>query len=101
MIVNERHCDQASFAGAVGGDLGAVPQLQRVAERMAFNQARFRDANELIEAAARRVDASIRMPFLCECCDRECHERFAVLNQVGLAGDVAEVFDPRRKDGHH
>jgi hypothetical protein len=127
----------------VGGDLEAVSGLETVAERVAVNQSTFRDANEKIEIAAKRVEDAIPMPFLCECCHPDCtqiahltvqeyeavrarstaffvlpghetthvegvevaevterHERFVVLNKVGLSGDVAEVLDPRGQNGH-
>jgi hypothetical protein len=43
------------------------------AERVARNNATFRDANERIEAAA--ADASLDLvPFICECTDERCTE---------------------------
>ena len=41
-------------------------------ERIAINDARFRDANESIEAAAEEFDISEGIPFLCECADPSC-----------------------------
>jgi hypothetical protein len=107
-----------------------------------MNQSTFRDANERIETAAERADTGGPMPFICECCDRQCteialltlveyeavrarstwflvvpghettvvdgleiavvadrHDRFTVMEKVGLVGDVAEVLDPRRQNG--
>jgi len=44
-------------------------------ERVARNDARFREANESIEAMADALDADFsRIPFLCECADRTCTE---------------------------
>jgi hypothetical protein len=43
-------------------------------ERIARNDAMFRDANEDIEAAAERfdVEADMAVPFICECADTAC-----------------------------
>ena len=43
-------------------------------ERVARNDARFREANESIEATADALDIDARVPFLCECADRSCTE---------------------------
>jgi hypothetical protein len=43
----------------------------RIAERVARNQATFRDANERIHVAAAIVDVE-PVPFICECPRREC-----------------------------
>jgi hypothetical protein len=43
-------------------------------ERVARNDAVFRDANERIRDAAVRHDVSERIPFLCECADERCSE---------------------------
>ena len=45
------------------------PSAQRVAE----NQARFREANEKISTVSKRVDLE-RIPFVCECADPGCRE---------------------------
>jgi hypothetical protein len=44
------------------------------AERMAENEAVFRDANERIQSRARELDFPHTVPFLCECGDPACHE---------------------------
>jgi hypothetical protein len=45
------------------------------ADRVARNQATFRDANEKIQAAAGRIGLEGEpVPFLCECPQRECTE---------------------------
>ena len=44
-------------------------------ERIARNDARFREANESIEAIAEALPADVRdIPFLCECADMSCTE---------------------------
>jgi hypothetical protein len=43
-------------------------------ERMAENQATFRDANERIEAAADDMGLFEPVPFICECAARDCTE---------------------------
>jgi hypothetical protein len=43
-------------------------------ERIAENQASFREANELIEAAAHNMGLPGQVPFICECSDPECME---------------------------
>jgi hypothetical protein len=43
-------------------------------ERIAENQASFREANEKIEATAYRVELPGRVPFICECFDAVCME---------------------------
>ena len=43
-------------------------------ERIARNQATFREANERIHAAAGVYDVSMRVPFICECADPTCSE---------------------------
>jgi hypothetical protein len=43
-------------------------------ERIAENQASFREANDKIEAAAYRIGLPERVPFICECSDPECME---------------------------
>jgi hypothetical protein len=45
-----------------------------IAERMAANEARFREANEQIERAAESVQREELVPFLCECPRPECVE---------------------------
>jgi hypothetical protein len=44
-------------------------------EKRAANEATFREANEQIRAAERRLDPPLeRVPYLCECDDVQCHE---------------------------
>jgi hypothetical protein len=43
-------------------------------ERIAENQASFREANEKIEATAYTVELPGRVPFICECFDATCME---------------------------
>ena len=43
-------------------------------ERIALNDATFRDANERINAAAGAYDMETSVPFLCECADPTCVE---------------------------
>ena len=45
-----------------------------LAERIARNDAIFRDANEGISDAAEEFDISGNIPFLCECADEACRE---------------------------
>jgi hypothetical protein len=51
----------------------AVPEHDPVARRVAENQARFREANEDINAIARQADLP-RIPFVCECANPRCVE---------------------------
>src|SRR5919202_395168 len=44
----------------------------RTAERLAANEATFRDANERIQERARELEFEPPVPFLCECGDRGC-----------------------------
>jgi hypothetical protein len=43
-------------------------------ERIAFNQSRFREANERIELAADGMGLMGPIPFICECADATCVE---------------------------
>jgi hypothetical protein len=45
-----------------------------MAERIARNEATFREANEQINVAAAAFDVAMRVPFICECADRACRE---------------------------
>jgi hypothetical protein len=45
-----------------------------MAERIARNQATFRDANERIGAAAGVYEVETPVPFICECADPTCSE---------------------------
>ncbi len=42
------------------------------AERVARNDATFREANEQIEAVAESIEVEESVPFLCECADMSC-----------------------------
>jgi hypothetical protein len=44
------------------------------AEKIAENEATFRDANEAIERRAQELDYDARIPFICECGDGYCRE---------------------------
>jgi hypothetical protein len=43
-------------------------------ERIAENNARFRGANERIQAVATKHDVDMPVPFICECADPRCVE---------------------------
>ncbi len=43
-------------------------------ERVAHNQATFREANERINTAAAVYDVTMPVPFICECADPTCSE---------------------------
>ena len=47
--------------------------MDTTAERVAKNDATFRDANEAIRAGAEHADIE-RPPFICECADESCTE---------------------------
>ena len=50
-------------------------QVEAIAERVARNQATFRDANERIEVSANEIfgdPTSLSIPFICECPDQSC-----------------------------
>jgi hypothetical protein len=49
----------------------AASDRDPVAKRVAENEARFREANEEINALAERADLP-RIPFVCECADLGC-----------------------------
>jgi hypothetical protein len=44
------------------------------AEKIAENEATFRDANEAIERRAQELEYDARVPFICECGDGSCRE---------------------------
>ncbi|HEY0415240.1 MAG TPA: hypothetical protein VGC78_02535 [Gaiellaceae bacterium] len=85
-------------------------------ERVARNDAIFREANERIAAAAGRLGLDAPLPFLCECADPSCTEIIRVGGDVyrevrssprwflaspgheGAAGGAATVV--RRGDGY-
>ncbi len=46
--------------------------MDRSVERAARNEATFREANEKIAGAARKLEIAWRAPFLCECEDEAC-----------------------------
>jgi hypothetical protein len=88
----------------------------RSAERVARNDATFREANERIEGVASRRAFSDEIPFICECADESCTKIVRLsfedyeevraqpthfLNAPGhdaTAGPHAEVVD--RRDGY-
>ena len=51
-----------------------MTQSELTAERVANNQATFREANEGIQQASREYNVDGRLPFICECSDRDCVE---------------------------
>lgn len=51
-----------------------MSQIQLTAQRVAQNQARFREANERIEKAALEYSVDGSLPFICECSDPKCVE---------------------------
>jgi hypothetical protein len=51
-----------------------VTERDASAERVARNDAIFRDANERIDAAAKEYDFEGAVPFICECPDPACNE---------------------------
>lgn len=60
-------------------------------EKRAENEAAFREANEQIRAAERKLDPPLeRVPYLCECDDVRCHEPIRL-----TAGEYERV----REDG--
>jgi hypothetical protein len=52
----------------------SVTQIQLTAERVARNQATFREANEKIQQAALEYDVDGKLPFICECSEQDCVE---------------------------
>jgi hypothetical protein len=61
-------------------------------ERIARTDARFRDANEQILAAAREYEIVDSVPFICECGDRSCH----AVARMSLDAYEEVRSDPRR-----
>jgi hypothetical protein len=61
-------------------------------ERVAENNARFRQANERIQAVATRHDVEMPVPFLCECADPTCVE----ILRIERTEYEAVRADPRR-----
>jgi hypothetical protein len=55
-------------------------------ERIAKNDATFRDANERIGAAAGAYGSDIPIPFICECADPACSE--IVLLELGQYEEI-------------
>jgi hypothetical protein len=51
-----------------------MAEIDLIQQRIAETHARFRQANEQIEAAAHTLDAVGKVPFICECADPECME---------------------------
>lgn len=62
---------------------------QRIAERVARNQNRFRQANERIEVAAQKGTDFESVPFLCECPNLDCTEvaRLTLAEYEGVRAD--------------
>jgi hypothetical protein len=60
--------------GLVGGQEPAMETGELTQERIALNQATFRDANERIDSAAEGMALDGDVPFICECPDRACVE---------------------------
>jgi hypothetical protein len=67
-----REAPRRCFAVDAGGTEREMADLSE--ERLAANQATFREANERIEAAAADMELSEPVPFICECASRECTE---------------------------
>ena len=60
-------------------------------EKRAANEATFREANERIRAAERRLEPPLeRVPYLCECDEIRCHEPIRL---------TAEEYERVREDG--
>ena len=79
-------CIHASSGGRQG------PVATGDEEKRAANEATFREANEQIRAAERRLDPPIdRVPYLCECDDVRCHEpvRLSAGEYEGIREDGA------------
>jgi hypothetical protein len=51
-----------------------VTETQTTAERVARNDAIFREANEGIESAAREYSIDGSLPFICECAEPTCQD---------------------------
>jgi hypothetical protein len=51
---------------------GDPSRMHRSAERVARNDATFREANERIDEAAEREEMTDRIPFICECAEESC-----------------------------
>jgi hypothetical protein len=59
--------------------------------KRAENEAAFRDANEQIRAAERKLNPPLeRVPYLCECDDVRCHEPIRL---------TADEYERAREDG--
>jgi hypothetical protein len=65
-----------------------VSEHDPVAQRVAENQARFREANEDISSIAHRADLP-RIPFVCECANPRCVEivRLSRADYEGIRAD--------------
>jgi hypothetical protein len=64
----------------------------RAAERMAENEATYREANERIHTRARELAFEGPIPFICECADDRCRE----LLRLTFAEYEAVRAEPRR-----
>jgi hypothetical protein len=80
------------------GTVVEAPAGTTIAERVARNQATFRDANERIEQAADgMVDLADPLPFICECARRNCTEltRLTREEYEGVRKDARQFFVAR------
>ena len=65
------HLGSSPKRAILGSEL--VAHRSEMARRIAENEARFRDANEKIEAAVKRLEPSaVTIPFVCECGRPDC-----------------------------
>lgn len=71
------------------------------AERVARNDATFRDANELIEQTAKQADVE-RVPFICECADPHCTEivRLTLREYEAVRADPTHFMGVPGHEGH-
>jgi hypothetical protein len=77
------------YPGALGGRHGLVATGDE--EKRAANEATFREANERIRAAERRLEPPLeRVPYLCECDDVRCNELIRL---------AADEYERVREDG--
>jgi hypothetical protein len=71
------HRSQRPRGSIHGPDRGVAARIgidDLTLERIALNQARFRAANERIEASAEAMGLLGAVPFICECADLTCDE---------------------------
>jgi hypothetical protein len=122
-------------AGRAGKGASVIDVPDPVAERVARNEATFREANERVASFSHALEREDPLPVLCECADPRCtnvvlvthaeyeevradpswfvsdlghvanaegwgrviseNERFAVVEKLGDAAEVAAELDPR------